>query len=145
MEANLPLGISEIKEILPHRPPFLLVDVIVELEAGTRCVGLKAVSMGEPHFVGHFPSYPVMPGVLIVEALAQVGAIAILVMPENKGKIPFFAGIESFRFKKPVIPGDTIKLVVEIEKMRGPIGKGSAKAYVADDIVAEGYLTFALK
>jgi 3-hydroxyacyl-[acyl-carrier-protein] dehydratase len=142
---KLPLSSVEIMEILPHRPPFLLVDIVTELEEGKRCVGLKCVSMGEPHFVGHFPNQPVMPGVLIVEALAQVGAIAILSMEENKGKIPFFAGIDSFRFRKMVVPGDTLKLEVEIDKMRGPIGKGSARALVGGEIAADGTLTFALR
>lgn len=145
METKLPLSSEDIMGIIPHRPPFLLVDVIIELEAGVRCVGLKCATIGEPHFVGHFPSHPVMPGVLIVEALAQVGAVAMLSLENNKGKTPFFAGIDSFRFRQMVVPGDTIKLEVEIDKVRGPIGKGSAKAFVGGKIVAEGTLTFALK
>lgn len=143
--ADLPLSSAEIMEILPHRPPFLLVDVITELDEGRRCVGLKCVSVGEPHFAGHFPNQPIMPGVLIIEALAQVGAVAILSMEGNEGKIPFFGGVDSFRFRKPVVPGDTIKLEVEIDKIRGPIGKGSARALVGGDVVADGKLTFALR
>ncbi|OGO04463.1 MAG: 3-hydroxyacyl-[acyl-carrier-protein] dehydratase FabZ [Chloroflexi bacterium RBG_13_54_9] len=138
------LGAREIQQIIPHRWPFLLVDKIVEMESGVRAVGIKNVSVNEPFFQGHFPGQPIMPGVLIVEALAQVGAVALLSQPENKGKLVFFAGIDSFRFRRPVLPGDTLRLEVHLTKMRGPVGKGSAKAEVEGQKVAEGELTFAL-
>lgn len=109
---------NQIKEIIPHRQPFLLIDRVVEYEVGTRCVAIKQVSGNEPFFQGHFPEYAVMPGVLITEALAQTGAVAILNSEENKGKLAFFAGIDKCRFKKQVTPGDTLKLEVEITKMR---------------------------
>lgn len=142
---NMPLGPDAIMEILPHRPPFLLIDEVTELEPGKKCVAFKYVKEDEPHFVGHFPGNPVMPGVLIVEGLAQAGAVAILALEQNKGKIPFFAAIDSIRFKRPVLPGDTLKLETIIERSKGPIGKGTATAYVDDQIVAAGMLTFALK
>ncbi len=138
------LNAQQIMEILPHRPPFLLVDRIVELEAGVRAVGLKQVTINEPFFVGHFPGYPIMPGVLIVEALAQVGAVALLNQPEWAGKLALFAGIDGVRFKKPVTPGDTLRLEVTLEKMRRIIGKGRGVATVNDVVVAEGELTFAV-
>lgn len=138
------LTVEDILAILPHRPPFLLVDRILELEDGVRAVGLKNVTMNEPFFVGHFPSRPVMPGVLIVEALAQVGAVIILRQPEYVGKIVMFAGIDDFRFKRPVTPGDTLKLEVSLDKMRRRIGKGQAKATVDGTVVAEGGLMFAI-
>ena len=124
------LDIKEIMKIIPHRNPFLLVDRIEELEEGRRAVGYKNVTMNEPFFPGHFPEEPVMPGVLIVEALAQTGAVAILSLEENKGKIAYFAGINNLKFKKKVIPGDTLKLEVEIIKQKGPIGIGKAIATV---------------
>jgi 3-hydroxyacyl-[acyl-carrier-protein] dehydratase len=138
------LNTSEIEAIIPHRFPFLLVDRIVELEEGSRAVGIKAVSANEPYFQGHFPGYPVMPGVLIVEALAQVGAVALLKLPANRGRIAFFAGIDGLRFRKQVFPGDTLRLEVQLTKMRGPVGKGTARATVNGELVAEGELTFAL-
>ena len=138
------LGAKEIQEIIPHRWPFLLVDKIVEMESGVRAVGIKNVSVNEPFFQGHFPGQPIMPGVLIVEALAQVGAVALLSQPENKGKIVYFAGIDSFRFRRPVLPGDTLRLEVHLTKMRGPVGKGSVVAEVEGQRVGDGELTFAL-
>ncbi|WP_410795701.1 3-hydroxyacyl-ACP dehydratase FabZ [Paenibacillus sp. J5C2022] len=139
------LNINEIQEIIPHRPPFLLIDRILEVEPGGRAVGLKNVTMNEPYFVGHFPGYPVMPGVLIVEALAQVGSVAMLMVEANKGKIGFFAGIDGFRFRDQVKPGDTLTLEVEITRLKGPIGKGKATARVEGKVVAEGELMFALQ
>ncbi len=138
------LDIQEIQKIIPHRYPFLLVDRILELEIGKRAVGYKNVTINEPFFQGHFPSYPVMPGVLIVEALAQVGAVAMLSVEENRGKTAFFAGIDGFRFKEQVKPGDTLRLEVEITRNKGKIGKGTAKALVNDKIAAEGEIMFAI-
>jgi len=139
------LGIEEIQKIIPHRYPFLLVDKIVDFEPGKRAKGVKNVAVDEYYFAGHFPDYPVMPGVLIVEALAQVGAVSILSLEENKGKIAFFAGIDGFRFRKQVVPGDQLTLEVEITRSKGPVGKGRAIASVGDQVVAEGELTFAVK
>ncbi|GIQ70881.1 3-hydroxyacyl-[acyl-carrier-protein] dehydratase FabZ [Xylanibacillus composti] len=138
------LDIRQIQEIIPHRPPFLLIDRIIEVEPGKRAVGLKNVTMNEPFFVGHFPGYPVMPGVLIVEALAQVGSVAMLMVEQNKGKLGFFAGIDGFRFRDQVKPGDTLQLEVEITRLKGAVGKGKAVARVEDKVVAEGELMFAL-
>lgn len=138
------LGIEEIKKILPHRYPFLLVDRVLELEEGKRAVGIKNVSVNESFFQGHFPEKPVMPGVLIVEALAQVGACAILSAEGNQGKIALFAGIDGMRFKKQVVPGDQLRLEIEITKMRGPVGKGKGKATVDNEVAAQGELMFAL-
>ena len=138
------LSAQEIQKILPHRWPFLLVDRIEALEPGVRATGLKNVSINEPFFQGHFPGNPIMPGVLIIEALAQVGSVALLSVEENKGKIGFFAGIKSFRFRKPVRPGDVLRLEVRLSRIRGAIGKGVAKAEVDGTTVAEGELTFAL-
>jgi 3-hydroxyacyl-[acyl-carrier-protein] dehydratase len=138
------LDVQQIQAIIPHRYPFLLIDRILELEEGVRAVGIKNVTMNEPHFLGHFPDYPVMPGVLIVEALAQVGAVAILKMDANRGKLAFFAGIDEFRFRGQVVPGDTLHLEVSITRLKGSIGKGQAAAKVGDKVVAEGGLMFAL-
>ena len=139
------LSTKEIMEIIPHRQPFLLIDTIEELEPGVKAVGRKCVSYNEPFFGGHFPQEPVMPGVLIVEALAQVGAVAILSKPENKGKIAYFGAINKAKFKTKVVPGDVLTLEVEIIKAKGPIGVGNAKAVNQDGKVAvAAELTFGL-
>ena len=139
------LDIQQTKEIIPHRYPFLLVDKVLEMEEGKRVVGLKNVSANEPFFAGHFPEYPVMPGVLILEALAQVGAIAVLDMEQNKGKIGFLAGVDKCRFKREVKPGDQLQLEVEIIRMRGAIGKGKGVATVNGEIACEAEIMFAIK
>ncbi|MCA9859314.1 MAG: 3-hydroxyacyl-ACP dehydratase FabZ [Thermomicrobiales bacterium] len=133
-----------IQKILPHRFPFLLVDRIIELEAGKRAVGIKNVTINEHFFQGHFPEYPVMPGVLIVEALAQVGGIALGSMEEYQGRIAFFAGIDNVRFKRQVKPGDTLRLEVELGQLRRSIGTGSGTATVDGDIACKGDFMFAL-
>lgn len=138
------LDAKAIQDIIPHRYPFLLVDRIVEWEAGKRAVGIKNVTVNEPFFQGHFPEYPVMPGVLIVEALAQVGAVAVLGMDENRGKLAFFAGIDKFRFRGQVRPGDVLRLEVELIRLKGAVGKGKATAQVDGRTVAEGELMFAI-
>ena len=139
------MGIKEIQEIIPHRHPFLLVDCIEELEPGVKAVGYKSVTYDEPYFRGHFPQEPVMPGVLIIEALAQTGAVAILSKPENKGKIAYFASINNAKFKNKVVPGDTLTLEVEIIREKGPMGIGKAKATNQDGKVAViAELTFAV-
>ncbi|MBM7543068.1 3-hydroxyacyl-ACP dehydratase FabZ [Amphibacillus cookii] len=139
------LDIEQIKATIPHRYPFLLVDEITEIEEGKRVVGKKNVTINEPFFQGHFPEYPVMPGVLIVEALAQTGAVAMLSKEENQGKIGFLAGIDKCRFKRQVKPGDTLTLEVEITRLKGPIGKGKATASVAGDLACEAEIMFAIQ
>ncbi|MDO7789042.1 3-hydroxyacyl-ACP dehydratase FabZ [Desulforamulus aquiferis] len=138
------LDINAIQQILPHRYPILLVDRILELEEGKRVVGIKNVSVNEPFFQGHFPGYPVMPGVLIIEAMAQVGAVAILSMPAYAGRIALFAGIDNARFRRQVIPGDTLRIEVEVIKLRGTIGKSKARAYVGEELATEAELMFAI-
>jgi 3-hydroxyacyl-[acyl-carrier-protein] dehydratase len=138
------MDIREIQKILPHRYPFLLVDSIVELEEGTKAIGKKNVTINEPFFQGHFPEYPVMPGVLIVEAMAQVGAAAILSMPEFKGKIGLLAGIDKLRFRRQVVPGDQLLIEVELLKIKGPIGKAYGTVKVDGKIACEGELMFAI-
>ncbi|MGN0166733.1 MAG: 3-hydroxyacyl-ACP dehydratase FabZ [Acetatifactor sp.] len=135
---------KEIMEILPHRAPFLLIDTIEELEPGVRALGKKCVSMNEPYFQGHFPGNPVMPGVLIMEALAQVGAVAILSQPEWKGRTAYFAGIDKARFRQKVLPGDVLMLEMTIIKVKGPVGVGKAVATVDGKVVAQAELTFAI-
>ncbi len=139
------IDINEIKNIIPHRYPFLLIDQVVELEEEKRAVGIKNVTFNEPFFQGHFPEYPVMPGVLIVEALAQVGAVAMLKKEENKGKLALFAGIDKCRFKRQVKPGDQLRLEVEILRLRGPVGKGKGAATVNGEIACEAELMFAIQ
>ena len=136
---------QEIMEILPHRHPFLLIDTIEELEPGVRAVGRKNVTFNEPYFAGHFPGNPVMPGVLIMEALAQTGAVAILSLPEHRGKTAYFAGIDKAKFKQMVRPGDTLELETTIIRCKGPVGVGEAIATVNGKLAAKAELTFALK
>ena len=135
---------QEIMKIIPHRHPFMLIDTIEELEAGVRAVGKKCVSFNEPYFAGHFPGNPVMPGVLIIEALAQVGAVAILGLPENQDKTAYFAGIDKAKFKQKVCPGDVLLLETKIVKVKGPIGIGEAVATVNGKVAAKAELTFAI-
>jgi 3-hydroxyacyl-[acyl-carrier-protein] dehydratase len=139
-----PLGRAEIEAILPHREPFLLIDEIVELELGVRAVARKTVRADEWYLAGHFPGRPIMPGVLIVEAMAQTGAVAVLSEEENRGRLALFAGIDDVRFKRLVQPGDELELTCVLERVRGPIGKGRATAHVAGELAARGTLTFAV-
>ncbi len=138
------LEIKQIMEIIPQRAPFLMIDKVEELTPGKSCTAYKNVCINEPHFNGHFPGNPIMPGVLIVESLAQTGAMAILSLDENKGKNALFAGIDKMRFKKQVLPGDTLKLEVRIIKQKGPIGVGEGIATVSGKVAAKGELTFAI-
>lgn len=138
------LNVDEIQKILPHRPPFLLVDRVDELAPGIGATGVKCVTMNEPFFQGHFPGKAVMPGVLILEALAQMGAICMLTLPQNEGKIVLFGGMDKVKFKRQVVPGDVLTLKVEITKHKGSFGVGTAIAYVEDKIAAEAILTFAI-
>jgi len=135
---------KEIMDIIPHRYPFLLIDTIEELEPGVRALGKKCVSINEPYFQGHFPENPVMPGVLLLEALAQVGAVAILSQPEWKGRTAYFAGIDKARFRQKVLPGDVLSLETVIVKVKGPVGVGKAVATVDGKVAAEAELTFAI-
>jgi len=134
----------EIQKIIPHRYPFLLVDRIEELEEGKKAVGIKNVTVNEPFFQGHFPGNPIMPGVLMVEALAQVGAVAVLSLEENKGKLALFTGIDKLRFRRQVVPGDTLRLEVELISIKRNIGKAGATAYVGDQVAVSGELMFAI-
>jgi 3-hydroxyacyl-[acyl-carrier-protein] dehydratase len=136
---------QEIQEIIPHRYPFLLVDRIIELEEGKRAVGIKNVSINEAFFQGHFPGHPIMPGVLIMEALAQVGTVVILKMPEYHGYLGLFAGLDDVKFKRQVIPGDQLRLEVELIKLRKTFGVANGKAYVGENLAAEGILKFFLE
>ncbi len=139
------LNINEIQKIIPHRPPMLLIDRIDELIPGVRAVGRKCVTMNEPFFVGHFPNKAVMPGVIILEALAQTGAVTMLSLEENAGKIMYFGGIDKVKFKRQVVPGDVLRLEVEIIKNKGSFGVGNAVAYVDDQIAVQAVLTFAIE
>ena len=142
MDVNL--GADEIERIIPHRYPMLLVDRMVEVEDGARGVGIKSVTANEWFFEGHFPGNRVMPGVLIVEALAQVAAITLLRDVDQAGKIPMFGGIEKMRFRRPVTPGDQLRLEFTLERMRGPVGRGAVEASVDGQVVADGTISFAL-
>ena len=136
------LDVKEIQEIIPHRHPFLLVDCVEELEPGVRAVGYKSVTYNEPYFAGHFPQEPVMPGVLMVEALAQVGAVAILSLEDMKGKTAYFGGINKCKFRRKVVPGDKLRLETKIIRRKGPVGIGSAVASVDGEVAVEAELTF---
>jgi 3-hydroxyacyl-[acyl-carrier-protein] dehydratase len=138
------LDAAQIQALIPHRPPFLLIDRIVELEPGKRIVGQKDVSLRDDFLRGHFPDYPVMPGVLIVEALAQTGAVLVMHDPANAGKLPLFARIDNCRFRQQVRPGDTLRLEVEVTSFRGPVGKARGRALVGTRLACEADLTFAL-
>jgi len=135
---------KEIKEILPHRDPFLFLDEVTELVPGERVVAIKKVRRDEPYFKGHFPGRPIMPGVLQIEAMAQAGAIAALAMPGNRGKLVLFAGIDGVRFKRVVVPGETLRLEVRMTRMRGAIGKGEGRALVDGELACKATLTFML-
>lgn len=139
------LGSREIRAILPHRYPFLLVDRIVErAEDGTSAVGIKSVSANEPFFQGHFPDLPIMPGVLVVEALAQCAGAGLLSNLEQEGKLAMLAGLDGFRFRRPVVPGDQLRLEVRLKRMRGPVGQVEARATVDGQLVTAGEITFAI-
>lgn len=138
------LDINQIKELLPHRYPFLLVDRVTYCEPGQRAKGYKNLTANEQFFEGHFPFKPIMPGVLMVEALAQLACIAILMKPEYRGKLGVFTGIDGFKFKNMVVPGDRLDMEVELLKMRGPVGKLRATAKVDDKLVCEGEISFAM-
>ena len=144
MEANNMLDVEQIRNVLPHRYPFLLVDRILEMEPGVRARGLKNVTINEEFFQGHFPGHAVMPGVLIMEAMAQVGGVLLLSLGGNQGKLAYFAGMDKVRFRKPVLPGDTLVTDVELLKTRGNVGKVNAVGSVDGQFVAEGELMFAL-
>lgn len=144
MSFTPPLGRREIEQILPHRDPFLLLDEVLELEPGVRVVARKLVRDDEWYLPGHFPGRPIMPGVLMVEAMAQTGAVAVLSDEENRGKLALFAGIDDVRFKRIVEPGDELELTCELERVRGPVGRGKATARVEGQLAVRGTLTFAV-
>jgi 3-hydroxyacyl-[acyl-carrier-protein] dehydratase len=141
-ELALPIEAAEIMRIIPHRYPFLLVDRVVELEPGKRVVALKNVTANEPQFTGHFPERPIMPGVLMVEAMAQAGAVAVLTLPEYRGKLALFAGIDECRFRRTVVPGDTLRIEITVEKLRGMFGRAKAVASVEGEVAVEATLSF---
>jgi len=143
--ATAPFGREGIEEIIPHRDPFLLIDEVLELEPGSRVRARKRVQPDEWYLSGHFPGHPVMPGVLLVEAMAQTGAVAVLASDDNRGKLALFAGIDDCRFKRIVEPGDELELTCDLDRVRGPIGRGRATATVDGDLAARGTLTFAVQ
>ena len=137
-----PFGPATIRKLIPHRYPFLLVDRIEEIEPGIRAIGIKNVSQNEPFFQGHFPDYPVMPGVLVIEAMAQVGAVGVMGLEEYRGKLALFAGIDGVRFRRQVIPGDVLTMEVEILRLKGRAGRGKGTARVGSERVCEAELLF---
>ncbi len=143
-DLTLPLEAADIMRIIPHRYPFLLIDRVLELEPGKRVVAVKNVTANEPQFTGHFPERPIMPGVLMVEALAQAGAVAVLSLPEYRGKLVLFAGIDECRFRRTVLPGDQLVLTVELEKLRGLFGRARAVASVGGEIAVEATISFVI-
>lgn len=144
-DLRLPLDRAGIERILPHRPPFLLIDRVVELVPGERAVAEHDISADDPVFTGHYPGHPVYPGVLVTESLAQAGAVALLALPELAGKTPFFGGIDKLRFRRPVRPGETLRLEVTLGRLRHGMGYGHAVATVDGELAAEGDLMFAVK
>ena len=144
VDLPLPLEAADIMRIIPHRYPFLLIDRVVELEPGKRVVAMKSVTANEPQFTGHFPGRPIMPGVLMVEALAQAGAVAVLSLPEYRGKLALFAGIDECRFRRTVLPGDQLMLKVELEKLRGMFGRARAVASVDGEVAVEATISFVI-
>ena len=144
VDLALPLEAADIMRIIPHRYPFLLIDRVVELEPGKRVVAMKSVTANEPQFTGHFPGRPIMPGVLMVEALAQAGAVAVLSLPEYRGKLALFAGIDECRFRRTVLPGDTLRLEVTLEKLRGVFGRGRGVASVDGEVAVEATISFVI-
>ena len=143
-DLTLPLEAADIMRIIPHRYPFLLIDRVVELVPGKSVVAMKSVTANEPQFTGHFPGRPIMPGVLMVEALAQAGAVAVLSLPEYRGKLALFAGIDECRFRRTVLPGDTLRLEVTLEKLRGVFGRGRGVASVDGEIAVEATISFVI-
>ncbi|MGZ6256030.1 MAG: 3-hydroxyacyl-ACP dehydratase FabZ [Candidatus Limnocylindria bacterium] len=144
VELALPLEAADIMRIIPHRYPFLLIDRVVELEPGKHVVATKSVTANEPQFTGHFPGRPIMPGVLMVEALAQAGAVAVLSLPEYRGKLALFAGIDECRFRRTVLPGDELRLEVTLEKLRGVFGRGRGVASVDGEVAVEATISFVI-
>ena len=138
----LPWEAAEIMQVIPHRYPFLLIDRVIEIEPGVRVVAIKNVTANEPQFTGHFPGRPIMPGVLMIEALAQAGAAVVLSLPENRGKLALFAGVDDCRFRRTVLPGDTLRLEVTVEKLQRLFGRARAVATVDGDIAVEAVLSF---